>query len=249
LVWLLKNQLKLVKRSAFDVENEPAYLLGSLKGFSVTDSTILRLREGIVMHGRSLFERGFTVGSSGNISARVPGGFLITPTNSCLGRLDAAQISLMDENWGYISGNKPSKELPLHRVMYETRPKTGAVVHLHSTFATALSMLPNVDTSNMLPPITPYAVMRVGKLALVPYTRPGSDEVIAHIRALQGKHKAILLGNHGPVVADQSLDDAVYASEELEETAKLVVLTREMRPKFLSGADVADLIKTFKLDP
>ena len=214
----------------------------------MTDSTIQRLRERIVLHGSSLFERGFTVGSSGNISVRVPGGFLVTPTNSCLGRLDPRSISLVDENWGYISGDKPSKELPLHRVMFETRPKTQAVVHLHSTYATALSLLQGVDPANMLPPITPYAVMRVGKLALVPYTRPGSDEVIVHIRALQGKHKAILLGNHGPVVADQSLDDAVYASEELEETAKLVVITRQMQPKLLSAADVTDLIKTFKLD-
>jgi 3-dehydro-4-phosphotetronate decarboxylase len=215
----------------------------------LTDSTIQRLRERIAMHGQSLFDRGFTVGSSGNITARVPGGFLVTPTNSCLGRLNPARISLVDDNWAYISGDKPSKELPLHRVMYETRPKTQAVVHLHSTYATALSLLPGVDPTNVLPPITPYAVMRVGKLALVPYTRPGSDAVIAHIRALEGRHKAILLGNHGPVVADQSLDDAVYASEELEETAKLMVITRAMQPKLLTADDVADLTNIFKLDP
>jgi 3-dehydro-4-phosphotetronate decarboxylase len=215
---------------------------------ALTDSTIQRLRESIARHGQSLFNRGFTVGSSGNISVRVPGGFLVTPTNSCLGRLDPARISFVDENWNFISGDKPSKELPLHRVMYETRVKTQAVVHLHSTYATILSMLPDIDPSNALPPITPYAVMRVGKLALVPYTRPGSDAVIASIQALKGRHKAILLGNHGPVVADQSLDDAVYASEELEETAKLVVITRPMQPKLLSPADVADLVKSFQLD-
>jgi 3-dehydro-4-phosphotetronate decarboxylase len=214
----------------------------------VTDSTISHLRERIAMHGRSLFERGFTVGSSGNISVRVPGGFLVTPTNSCLGRLDPAQISLVDEQWQFISGAKPSKELPLHSVMYETRPQTQAVVHLHSTYATALSLLADTDPTNALPPITPYAVMRVGRLALVSYTRPGSDEVIAHIRALKGQYKAILLGNHGPVVADQSLDDAVYASEELEETAKLVIITKQLRPKLLSEADVADLNATFKLN-
>jgi 3-dehydro-4-phosphotetronate decarboxylase len=214
----------------------------------VTDSTISRLRERIAMHGRSLFERGFTVGSSGNISARVPGGFLVTPTNSCLGRLDPAQISFVDEQWQFISGAKPSKELPLHRVMYATRPQAQAVVHLHSTYATALSLLPGIDPANALLPITPYVVMRVGRLALVPYTKPGSDAVINHIRALKGQHKAILLGNHGPVVADQSLDDAVYASEELEETAKLIIITKQLQPKLLSEADVADLNATFKLN-
>jgi 3-dehydro-4-phosphotetronate decarboxylase len=214
----------------------------------VTESVLSTLRERIVLHGRSLFDRGFTVGSSGNISCRVPGGFLVTPTNSCLGRLDAARISLLDENWRYVSGDRPSKELPLHGVMYETRPETQAVVHLHSTYATALSLLPDIDAQDALPPITPYAVMRVGKLALVPYTTPGADSVIAHIRALAGKHKAVLLANHGPVVADRSLDDAVYACEELEETAKLVVITRGMNPRMLSAADVNDLVKTFKLE-
>ncbi|MGL4635412.1 MAG: aldolase [Beijerinckiaceae bacterium] len=214
----------------------------------MTESTQTQLRERIAMHGRSLFERGFTVGSSGNISARVPGGFLVTPTNSCLGRLEPARITLVDENWRYVSGDKPSKELPLHSVMYETRPQTQAVVHLHSTYATALSLLPGVDAKDALPPITPYAVMRVGRLALVPYTTPGADSVIAHIRALQGKHKAVLLANHGPVVADKSLDDAVYASEELEETAKLVVITRGLNPRMLSATDINDLVTTFKLE-
>jgi 3-dehydro-4-phosphotetronate decarboxylase len=231
----------------FDASPDLAYL-SRQRELSVTDSTIFRLRERIAMHGRSLFERGFTVGSSGNISARVPGGFLVTPTNSCLGRLDPAQISFVDEQWQFISGAKPSKELPLHSVMYETRPQTQAVVHLHSTYATALSLLPEVDPANALPPITPYAVMRVGKLALVPYTKPGSDAVITHIRALKGQHKAILLGNHGPVVADQSLDDAVYASEELEETAKLIIITKQLQPKLLSVKEVADLNATFTLN-
>ena len=200
------------------------------------------------MHGRSLFERGFTVGSSGNISVRVPHGYLVTPTNSCLGRLDPARICLVDERWQYISGDKPSKELPLHSVMYETRPFTQAVVHLHSSYATALSLLPDLDPQNALAPITPYAIMRVGKLAAVPYTCPGAPEVVTHIRALKGKHKAILLGNHGPVVSDTSLDNAVYAAEELEETAKLIILTRGMQPKLLSISDVQTLVTTFKLD-
>lgn len=214
----------------------------------MTESVISTARDRIALHGRSLFERGFTVGSSGNISCRVPGGFLVTPTNSCLGRLDPARISLVDDNWQYISGDKPSKELPLHSVMYETRPQTQAVVHLHSTYATALSLLPDVKANDALPPITPYALMRVGKLALVPYTTPGADNVITHIRALKGRHKAVLLANHGPVVADRSLDDAVYASEELEETARLVVITRGMNPRMLSNANIEDLVSTFNLE-
>jgi 3-dehydro-4-phosphotetronate decarboxylase len=214
----------------------------------MTESTLSKTRDALAMHGRSLFDRGFTVGSSGNISVRVPGGYLITPTNSCLGRLDPARICLVDEVWRYVSGDKPSKELPLHSVMYETLPKTQAVVHLHSTYATALSLLPGLDPRNALAPITPYAIMRVGRLATVPYTCPGAPDVIMHIKALKGKHKAILLGNHGPVVADTSLDNAVYAAEELEETAKLIVLTREMQPRMLSVSDIQTLVKTFKLD-
>jgi 3-dehydro-4-phosphotetronate decarboxylase len=213
----------------------------------MTDSAIQDVRVRMAMHGRSLFERGFTVGSSGNLSARVPNGFLVTPTNSCLGRLDPSRISLLDMDWKHLSGDLPSKELPLHRAMYETRPQTEAVVHLHSTYATALSMLPGIKPDDALPAITPYAVMRVGRLALIPYTKPGSEAVIAHIQALQGAHKAVLLGNHGPVVADSSLDDAVYAAEELEETCKLVVLTQGMKPRMLSDADVADLNATLKM--
>jgi 3-dehydro-4-phosphotetronate decarboxylase len=204
----------------------------------MTESTQQKIRDALVMHGRSLFERGYTVGTSGNLSARVPGGFLVTPTNSCLGRLEASQLSLMDERWEWISGNKPTKEISLHRAMYDSRPVTQAVVHLHSTHATAISLLEGIDPTNALPPITPYAVMRLGKVAILPYTPPGSDEVVKHILALQGRSKAILLGNHGPVVADKSLDDAVAASEELEETCRLLLITHGMNRKLLSTQDV-----------
>jgi 3-dehydro-4-phosphotetronate decarboxylase len=204
----------------------------------MTQSTQQNIRDALVMHGRSLFERGFTVGTSGNLSARVPGGFLVTPTNSCLGRLEASQLSLMDESWKWLSGSKPTKEISLHRAMYDSRPATQAVVHLHSTYATAISLLEGIDPTNALPPITPYAVMRLGRVAIVPYTAPGSDEVVKHILALQGRSKAILLGNHGPVVADKSLDDAVAASEELEETCRLLLITHGMKRKLLSAQDV-----------
>lgn len=204
----------------------------------MTESTQQKIRDALVMHGRSLFERGYTVGTSGNLSARVPGGFLVTPTNSCLGRLEASQLSLMDESWQWVSGHQPTKEISLHRAMYDSRPATQAVVHLHSTHATAISLLEGIDPTNALPPITPYAVMRLGKVAVVPYTPPGSDEVVKHILALQGRSKAILLGNHGPVVADKSLDDAVAASEELEETCRLLLITHGMKRKLLSPQDV-----------
>jgi ribulose-5-phosphate 4-epimerase/fuculose-1-phosphate aldolase len=204
-------------------------------------------REGLVRWGRSMFERGLTPGSSGNLSVRLVDGFLFTPTNSCLGFLDASRLSKLDANGMHVAGDPPTKELPLHFAFYETRPSARAVVHLHSTYATALSCLADIDPDDAIPPITPYVVMRVGKLPVVPYTRPGSADVAPLIRAKAAEHPAILLGNHGPVVAGTSLEAAVFATEELEETAKLVLLTRGMAIRHLAAAEIADLEATFKL--
>ena len=205
------------------------------------------LRRRLADWGRLLFGRGFTVGSSGNISVRCPGGFLVTPTNSCLGLLDPARLSKLDETWSLISGDKPTKELPLHRAFYEGRPQTEAVVHLHSTYATALSCLADTDPEDAIPPITPYMVMRVGRVPVLPYTPPGSADVAPLVRARAPDHAAILLANHGPVVAGTSLDNAVYTAEELEETAKLVVLTRGLKVRPLDAAQIAALDATFSL--
>ena len=209
--------------------------------------TEAELRERLVQWGRLLFGRNFTVGSSGNISVRLEDGFLVTPTNSCLGLLDPAKLSKLDPEWRHVSGDKPTKELPLHRAFYEGRPQTQAVVHLHSTFATALSCLTDIDPADAIPPITPYMVMRVGRVPVLPYTVPGSPDVAPLVRAVAAEHAAVLLANHGPVVAGLSLDAAVFTAEELEETAKLVVLTRGLNVRHLDESQIAALNAGFKL--
>lgn len=205
------------------------------------------LRNGLVKWGKSLFERGLTAGSSGNMSVRLDDGFLFTPTNSCLGFLDAERISKLDLSGKHVAGDPPTKELPLHFGFYDQRPNSRAVVHLHSTYATALSCLSDTDPKDAVPPITPYVVMRVGQVPVVPYTRPGSAEVKPMIDALAAEHPAVLLENHGPVVAGASLEAAVFAIEELEEAAKLAIILRGMKVRHLSADAIADLNKTFKL--
>ena len=205
------------------------------------------LRNGLVKWGRSLFERGLTAGSSGNMSVRLDDGFLFTPTNSCLGFLEADRISKLDPSGKHVAGDPPTKELPLHFGFYDQRPASRAVVHLHSTYATALSCLADTDAHDAVPPITPYVVMRVGQVPVVPYTRPGSAEVKPMIDALAADHPAVLLENHGPVVAGASLESAVFAIEELEEAAKLAIILRGMEVRHLAPEAIADLNKTFKL--
>lgn len=204
-----------------------------------------KLREEIARLSKSLFDRGFSVGSAGNISAAVDDGILMTPTNSCLGFLDPAKISKLDRDGNHISGDKPSKEVFLHRAFYESRPRTGAVVHLHSTFATALSCLTDIDANDCIPPLTPYVVMRVGEVKLLPYVKPGDERMGDMIRELGGRYAAVLLANHGPVVTGKDITSAVYAAEELEETAKLLVLLRDAPKRMLSPENVAELKAVF----
>jgi ribulose-5-phosphate 4-epimerase/fuculose-1-phosphate aldolase len=206
-----------------------------------------QLRDQIVAWGRSLFERGLTAGSSGNISARTSDGFVATPTNSCLGFLDAGQLSLLDNDGRHISGGAPTKELPLHLAFYKSRPEARAVVHLHSTYATALSCLADIDPADAVPPITPYVVMRVGKVPVVAYVRPGAPDIAPLIEAAAPQHAAVLLQNHGPVVSGPSLDSAVFAIEELEEAARLAILTHGMKVRLLDAGQIADLDRHFKL--
>lgn len=207
------------------------------------------LRESICLFGRSLFDRGLTAGSSGNISVRLSdGGWLTTPTNSSLGFLDPARLSRLDADGRLVSGDAPTKELPLHSALYATRKDAGAIVHLHSTHSVAVSMLPDVNPADVLPPMTAYYVMRVGRTALVPYYRPGDPAVVDAIRGLAGKYSAVLLANHGPVVAGRDLEAAVYATEELEETAKLRLLLHGLNPRLLTRTQVRDLVTHFKLD-
>jgi ribulose-5-phosphate 4-epimerase/fuculose-1-phosphate aldolase len=207
-----------------------------------------KLREDICRYGRSLFERGLTPGSSGNISVRLAdGAWLVTPTNASLGFLDPARLSLLDASGAWVSGDKPTKEIPLHAALYESRGTARAIVHLHSTHAVAVSMLPEIDPKAVLPPLTAYYLMRTGGTALVPYYRPGDPAVADAIRGLAGRYSAVLLANHGPVVASESLEGAVFATEELEETAKLYLLLRNLNPRHLSPAQVKDLVDHFGL--
>ena len=192
----------------------------------------------------SLFARGFSVGSAGNISVRLPDGYLMTPTNSSLGRLDPGRLSKLDQTFQHIDGDKPSKEVFMHRAFYQAREDAGAVVHLHSTQATAVSCLPDVDQSNPIPPLTPYFVMRVGRrMPIVPYYRPGDAAMESAIHSAAREARALLLANHGPVVSGDTLEAAVFAIEELEETAKLYLLLRGLNPRYLSLEQVKDLTK------
>ncbi len=206
------------------------------------------LREEIVAFGRSMFERGLTAGSSGNISARVDDGWLLTPTNACLGRLDPARLAKLDREGRHVSGDAPSKEAFLHRSMYEERSGAGAIVHLHSTHSAAVSCMDGLDPADCLPPLTAYYVMKIGRLPLIPYHRPGDPALGPAIRGLAGKHSAVLLANHGPVVSGTTLEAAVYATEELEETAKLFLLLRGVPTRHLDRAQIAELKAAFKLD-
>lgn len=194
----------------------------------------------------SLFARGFSVGSAGNISVRLPDGYLITPTNSSLGRLEAERLAKLDAEFHHIGGDQPSKEVFMHRAFYTARPEAGAVVHLHSTMATAIACLPDVDADNPIPPLTPYFVMRVGRrMPIVPYYRPGDPAMEPAITEAARGARAVLLANHGPVVSGRTLTDTVYAAEELEEAAKLALLLRGADPRLLTSAQVDTLLATF----
>ncbi|TCI00066.1 aldolase [Roseococcus sp. SYP-B2431] len=196
----------------------------------------------LVELGASLFRRGYSVGSAGNISVRLADGYLMTPTNSSLGRLEAERISKLDREWNHVSGDRPTKEVFLHRAFLDARPEAGAVVHLHSTCATAISCLEEA----LIPPLTPYFVMRVGRtLPLIPYYRPGDPAMEPAVHAAARRARAVLLANHGPVICGATLTDAVNAAEELEEAAKLALMLRGMSPRLLTPAQVDDLLSTF----
>lgn len=200
-----------------------------------------RLREAICRFGQSIFERGLTFGSSGNISARLDDGWLMTPTGATLGSLDPARLAKLDRDGRHVDGDQPTKETFLHLGMYANRENARAVVHLHSTHSVAVSCLADIDPADVIPPITAYYVMRVGKLPLVPYYRPGDPALGPAVEKLAGRHHAVLLANHGPVVAGTSLENAVFATEELEETAKLWLMLRHEQIRPLTPEQVADL--------
>jgi ribulose-5-phosphate 4-epimerase/fuculose-1-phosphate aldolase len=203
-------------------------------------------REQLVAVGESLFNRRLTAGSSGNLSVRLDDGWLITPTNSCLGRLDPAQISKIDRNGHFLSGDPPSKEALLHLAMYEQRPENNGIVHLHSTYSAAVSCMAGLDAESCIPPLTAYFVMKVARLPLVPYYHPGDIELASAIRKLAVTHHALLLANHGPIVSGISLDSAVNVIEELEETAKIFLLLHGKHTSPLNDDQIRSLNRKFQ---
>lgn len=212
-------------------------------------STEGRLREQICAFGRSIFDRGLTAGSSGNLSLRLPeecgGGWLMTPTDASLGRLDPERLAKIAPDGRLLSGDKPTKEQPLHAAVYTARGTANAIVHLHSHYSVAVSVLRDIDPKRVLPPLTAYYVMRVGRLPLVPYFRPGDPAVAAVIGELAAESTAVLLANHGPVVSGDSLEAAVYATEELEETARLFLTLYGKPVRALDDVQIEELRQVF----
>ncbi|MEM8537808.1 MAG: aldolase [Pseudomonadota bacterium] len=208
-----------------------------------------RQREELCMLAKSLFDRGLTHGSTGNLSARTDdGGLLVSPTGTCFGRLDPARLSRFDQDGRLIDGDPPTKEMPLHQAFYDTRSTAGAVVHLHSCHAVALSLLPDQDEDNFLPPLTPYAIMLLGKVKLLPVFVPGDPAMGDAVRGLAGKRSAVMLAHHGPVVAGKSLSAACNAIEELEATAKLALMLRGLSARSLTETQISQVVTKFDVD-
>ena len=208
-----------------------------------------RLREQICTLAKSMFDRGLTHGSTGNISARLSdGGLLVSPTGTSFGRLDPSRLSRFDAAGRHIDGDKPTKEMPLHTAFYDTRNQTGAVVHLHSCHAVAWSMMPDADEDDFLPPLTPYSIMQLGRVKLLPFFRPGDPAMGAAVRGLAGKRTAVMLANHGPVVAGKDVEAACNAIEELEATARLAMLMHGQSPRLLTAAQIRDVVTTFDVE-
>ena len=212
-------------------------------------SSEARLREKMCLLARSMFDRGLTGGSTGNISARTEdGGLLVSPTGTSFGRLDPGRLSRFDAAGQLLGGDPPTKEMPLHAAFYDTRRCAGAVVHLHACHSVALSMMPDCDPDNFLPPLTPYGIMKLGRVKLLPFFLPGDPAMGAAVRGLAGKRTAVMLANHGPVVAGRDVEAACNAIEELEDTARLAMLTRGLSPRMLSEAQVKAVVEGFDVE-
>ncbi|MGR3513930.1 MAG: 3-oxo-tetronate 4-phosphate decarboxylase [Paracoccaceae bacterium] len=207
------------------------------------------LRESICLLAKSLFDRGLTHGSTGNISARTEdGGLLVSPTGTSFGRLDPARLSRFDAEGHLIDGDPPTKEMPLHSAFYETRSTAGAVVHLHSCHSVAWSMMPDANEDDFLPPLTPYAVMKLGRVKLLPFFLPGDPAMGEAVRGLAGKRSAVMLANHGPVVAGKDVETACNAVEELEETARLAMMLRGIEARMLTAEQIAGVVRKFDIE-
>ena len=208
-----------------------------------------QLREQICLLAKSLFDRGLTHGSTGNISARTEdGGLLVSPTGTSFGRLDPARLSRFDAAGKLIEGDKPTKEMPLHTAFYDTRSTAGAVVHLHSCHSVALSMMPDANEDDFLPPMTPYGIMKLGRVKLLPFFLPGDPAMGEAVRGLAGKRSAVMLANHGPVVAGKDVEAACNAVEELEETARLAIMLRGVEARMLTAEQIGQVVTKFDIE-
>ena len=206
-------------------------------------------RREICRVGRSLFERGYVHATAGNISVRLVDGFLITPTDACLGFLQPEALAKVDAQGRQLTGDRASKTLVLHRRIYDAAPEAGCVIHTHSTHCVALTLQPMRE--ELLPPITPYFVMKVGHVPVIPYHRPGDSLVgelvaqrIEHYRPAGTPIRAVMLSRLGPNVWHDTPAAAVAVLEELEETAKLWMLSQP-RPQPLDEAQIAELRSAF----
>ncbi|MDQ0124736.1 ribulose-5-phosphate 4-epimerase/fuculose-1-phosphate aldolase [Pseudomonas lini] len=209
-------------------------------------STEEQLREEICIVGKSLYDRGYTVGSAGNISARLEDGWLITPTDACLGRLKPQEIAKVSKDGTWVSGSKPSKTLELHRQVYDRNPEVNGVVHTHSTSLVALTLAGVWNNDDILPPLTPYQVMKVGHIPLIAYQRPGSPDVAVQVAQLANTVRGVMLERLGPVVWESSVSKASFALEELEETAKLWMMSNP-KPAPLGEEAIEDLRRVFSV--
>lgn len=211
--------------------------------------TETQLREQICLLAASLFDRGLTHGSTGNISARTDdGGLLVSPTGTSFGRLDPAKLSRFDAGGTLVSGDKPTKEMPLHSAFYDTRSTAGAVVHLHSCHSVAWSMMPDANYDDFLPHLTPYSIMKLGRVKLLPFFLPGDPAMGEAVRGLAGKRSAVMLANHGPVVAGKDIEAACNAVEELEDSARLAMMMRGVQARGLTNEQVRAVVTKFDVE-
>jgi ribulose-5-phosphate 4-epimerase/fuculose-1-phosphate aldolase len=210
---------------------------------SAHERSVVAASEGIAEMGASIFARGLTPGRTGNLSCRIGDEIVVTPTGVSLGSLDPHQLAIIDLEGLPIRGGQPSKEAGMHAAIYRARPALRGVVHLHSTHAVAVSCLADVDERSALPPLTAYFAMRVGRLPLVPYFAPGDPSLSIAVEEMAREHHAMLLANHGSVVAADDLLSAADAAEEIEETARLWLMLRSQPTRPLTSAQLTALVQ------
>jgi ribulose-5-phosphate 4-epimerase/fuculose-1-phosphate aldolase len=211
---------------------------------TATPTIETRTRTEMSRCAKSLFARGYAFGTAGNVSVRLGDFMLVSPTNSSFETLEPESFVLVGLDGIPLGDLQPSKEAPFHLACLRARPQAGAVLHLHSTYAVALSCLRDLDENDAMRAITPYYAMRIGRLPVVPYLPPGDSRLAPAVEEAARGARAILLRNHGPIVIGKNLADAVSMAEELEEHAKLVFLLGN-RAAALAPEEVEELKRRF----